>query len=155
MGLDMFLKKKFYIGAQYEHNKVKGIIEITRDGKPVQINFNKVENIEEEAGYWRKANHIHKWFVDNCQDGVDDCREAYVNEEDLNQLLDCCKMVKSDHSLADSLLPGQGGFFFGSTEPDEWYFKNIDDTIEIIEAILKDKEGREYLPYDVYYRSSW
>lgn len=21
-----------------------------------------------EVGYWRKANHIHKWFVDNVQE---------------------------------------------------------------------------------------
>ena len=26
-----------------------------------------------EIGYWRKSNQIHKWFVDNIQEGVDNC----------------------------------------------------------------------------------
>ena len=30
------------------------------------------------VAYWRKANAIHSWFVENCQDGVDECQ--YSNE---------------------------------------------------------------------------
>ena len=28
---------------------------------------------DNQIASWRKANAIHKWFVDNVQDGVDDC----------------------------------------------------------------------------------
>lgn len=50
--------------------------------------------IKEEVGYWRKANHIHKWFVENIQNGVDDCNyHREVREEDLLELLDVCKKV--------------------------------------------------------------
>ena len=41
------------------------------------------EDDHEEVGYWRKANQIHKWFVDNVQDGVDDCGEYKVTKEQL------------------------------------------------------------------------
>ena len=34
--------------------------------------------IIEQVGYWRKANQIHNWFVENVQDGEDDC--CYHNE---------------------------------------------------------------------------
>ena len=27
--------------------------------------------VRTEAGYWRKANQIHGWFVNNCQDGIE------------------------------------------------------------------------------------
>ena len=37
-----------------------------------------IKTIRLEAGYWRKANHIHKWIVDNLQDGKDDCQEHSV-----------------------------------------------------------------------------
>jgi hypothetical protein len=50
--------------------------------------------IMEQVGYWRKANQIHNWFVENIQDGVDDCcYHREVTEEDLMELLDVCKRV--------------------------------------------------------------
>lgn len=35
---------------------------------------------------WRKANAIHKWFVDNVQDGNDNCKEYRVNQKQLEDL---------------------------------------------------------------------
>ena len=39
-----------------------------------------------KVAYWRKANAIHGWFVDNIQDGVDDQNEYYVSKEKLEEL---------------------------------------------------------------------
>lgn len=53
-----------------------------------------ISNVIEQVGYWRKANHIHNWFVNNVQYGEDDC--DYHNEctkEILEELLDTCKRV--------------------------------------------------------------
>lgn len=47
-----------------------------------------------EIGYWRKANHIHHWFVDNVQKGVDDCGIYVVHPVQLIDLLElCCKVL--------------------------------------------------------------
>ena len=150
MGLDMYLNKRTYV-QQWEHIKPEEqySVEVTKGGKPTNINPKKVKYIIEEAGYWRKANAIHKWFVDNCQDGVDDCRDAYVGFNDLQALLDLCRIVIIDKSKAEQLLPSTSGFFFGNTEYDEWYYNDIQNTIEILEKALEDKDG-EY-----YYSSSW
>ena len=43
--------------------------------------------IFEEVAYWLKANHIHNWFVQNLQDGVDECQYVFVEEDDLRCLL--------------------------------------------------------------------
>ena len=61
----MYLSKKTYIGANYEHNNVKGEINLTRggDNKPVKVNLNRVSYIEEEVAYWRKANAIHPYWA--------------------------------------------------------------------------------------------
>ena len=40
----------------------------------------KAEDEDESFGYWRKANQIHKWFVDNVQGGIDDCRPYPVSQ---------------------------------------------------------------------------
>lgn len=156
MGLDMYLTKKVYVGANYEHNKVTGEINLLRDGKPIPVNMKRITYIEERVGYWRKANHIHKWFVDNLQDGVDDCGDYYVSEEKLLQLLEACKNVVNKPELAADELPTQSGFFFGGTEYDQYYIQDCQDTIDIIEALLKEKDpGNDYINGEIYYHSSW
>jgi len=146
----MYLSKRTYV-RNWEHQKTEERHEVvvTKGGQPTKINPNKVTYIIEEAGYWRKANQIHKWFVENVQNGVDNCGEYYVDSSDLKKLLELCKQVEADNSLAESLLPSASGFFFGGTEYDEWYFNDISNTIQILEEALEDERG-EY-----YYSSSW
>ena len=150
MGLDMYLNKRTYV-QQWEHQKPeeKYKVVVTKGGESANIDPKKVKYIIEEAGYWRKQNQIHRWFVENIQNGTDDCGEYYVSKADLETLLELCEKVKADNSLADELLPGVSGFFFGGTEYDEWYFDGIDNTIEILKEALEDENG-EYL-----YSSSW
>lgn len=94
MGLDMYLNKRTYIGAEYKHREVvMPNLKITIGDKVVNINPTKVSSIEERAGYWRKANAIHKWFVDNVQDGVDECQETEVDKPKLAELLVLCRKV--------------------------------------------------------------
>ncbi len=161
MGLDMYLSKKTYV-QNWEHQipEEKHEVIVKRGGKVVEtIKPHRVKYIVEEAGYWRKANHIHKWFVDNVQDGEDNCGEYYVEVSDLINLLNVCKQVKETPSKADELLPTTEGFFFGGTDYDEYYMRDIEYTIEILEQVLLEKivneKGREYYPADFYYTSSW
>jgi hypothetical protein len=152
MGLDMYLYKKNYMRTddfykpEYRNEVVvKTGGEIDKNIKPERIKY-----VVEEVGYWRKANQIHKWFVDNVQEGNDNCGNYYVNSTTLEELLELCKQVRDDHSKAEELLPSTSGFFFGGTEYDEWYFNDIDNTIKIIEECLAD-EGAD----DFEYSSSW
>ena len=147
MGLDMYLTKKTYVRSGT----------IRTDIDPERISY-----ITEEVGYWRKANQIHKWFVDNVQEGNDNCGDYYVSKEKLKELYNICIAIKSETKLVDgkiienshlavSLLPTTEGFFFGSTDYDEFYMRNIDDTIKILKPIL-DIESNDG---DYYYHSSW
>jgi hypothetical protein len=149
MGLDMYLSRHVYVGANYEHNEVVGDINIKSCGVEIPIKLNKVTYIVEESMYWRKANHIHKWFVDNVQDGNDDMKEYFVGRNKLQELLTICKLIKEDNTRAEELLPTSSGFFFGTTEIDGYYFKCIFDTCEQLERELSDPRG------DFYYSSSW
>lgn len=140
--------------------------------------------ITEEVGYWRKANHIHKWFVENIQDGEDDCNyHREVTEDDLRALLDVCQRVLDscemvdgkiqngssyengqmvpimedgqyvkDSSVAEELLPSQGGFFFGSTDYDEYYVEDVKNTINIVQKVLETTDFDNQM---IYYISSW
>ena len=150
MGLDMYLSKKTYV-KYWDHNGDNNYeVTVTKAGKPTKINPKKVSYIVEEVGYWRKANQIHQWFVDNVQGGVDDCRDAYVERDKLQELLNICKIVSIDKDKAEQLLPTASGFFFGGTEYDEWYYQDIQSTIDILEEALSDEEADHFE-----YHSSW
>ena len=125
----------------------------------------KVKTLIAEVGYWRKANHIHKWFVDNVQEGVDECRRSYVSVNQLEDLLNTCKDLitcyKEDpetaNKVAEIQLPSTEGFFFGGTDYDEWYWRDVEMTIDILQPIVDAKKEEpisgEYTSY--FYRSSW
>lgn len=150
MGLDMYLDKRTYVkNWNFQEPEERHEVVVTKGGNSTNINPEKVKYIVEEAGYWRKANAIHRWFVENVQRGVDDCGNYYVEKSQLLELLDLCEKVRADNSLADSLLPTASGFFFGGTDYDEWYFEDINNTINII------KEAVEGGDADYYYSSSW
>jgi hypothetical protein len=106
----------------------------------------------DEITSWRKANAIHKWFVDNVQDGVDDCGQYKVTKEHLIQLHNACNDVLNDNNLAEQLLPTQSGFFFGGVEYDDSYYYKLKETKNEINYIL---EYKSYCLDELYYCSSW
>jgi hypothetical protein len=152
MGLDMYLYKKTYIWqGDWIKPEAKQEVVVKKGGEvDTKIKPERVKYVVEEAGYWRKANQIHKWFVDVVQEGNDNCGSYYVSRDTLEELLDICKQIRDDHSKADKLLPTQSGFFYGGTEYDEWYFTDIDNTIKIIEECLEDENADDFE-----YSSSW
>ena len=166
MGLDMYLNGSVYasrndwkafdalpqdkqdLKSVPQTSEYKAIIEasgiadyVAPDGVGLSVEF--------IAGYWRKANQIHEWFVKNCGGGERDYG-LYVSREDLQSLVDTCKEVLADKSKAKELLPTASGFFFGSTEYDEYYFQDLKETIKIAERCLKMPD-RISFSYD----SSW
>lgn len=150
MGLDMYLKGKRYIWDK-ENEESKALQELSSTfGKGKRI-----KNIELELGYWRKANAIHKWFVDNVQEGKDDCGEYYVIFSDLVKLKDVCKSVLDNgEELALATLPPASGFFFGNAEVDEYYWQYVKDTYELCVDLCSDPDIQSGT-IDMYYQSSW
>ncbi len=164
-------------------------ITVKKNDKVVKhINLNKISYVIEDVAYWRKANAIHDWFVKNCQDGQDDCKEYWVSREQLQELYDTCVLVRDsckltegkiangyrfneagekepimedgklivDSSIAEDLLPTTEGFFFGSTDYDQYYMDDINDTIKMLGDELAIDYGKgAFSEPEYYYRASW
>ena len=144
MGLDMYLEKEVYIGANYEHRQVTGKVDITIKDKHLDIPFNQIATITLDVAYWRKANQIMNWFTKH-PDWDEDRQEVSVYGKDLLDLASLCNTVLADHSKAEELLPSMEGFFFGSTDYDEYYFADLQDTVDM----LKDTDPQEVYKFTV------
>ena len=194
MGLDMFLwrmkkqKGKTFdevmeIKRKLDNEEIKGV---EKENLKMYMFHTKLENINyeydslfKEIYYWRKANAIHQWFVDNIQNGNDDCEDYRVTQKDLQILIDTLKEVynslcnkemitkkvqdgsieyetkvfkEEDLEIAKQLLPTQEGFFFGGTEYDEYYFEQIKDTLNDLQII---NECFDFENNYLIYGSSW
>jgi len=181
MGLDMYLYKKTYV-QNWNHTpkERKFSITIKRGGKKFEgIKRDRISEITESVGYWRKFNALHSWFVQELGDGVDDCKELYFGEDKMKELLEILKKVKTildnspkkkisvhtgwkngeeiyeegeayDADEVEDLLPTASGFFFGGTDYDDWYYDQVCNTIKLFEELLEEEEGGSF-----YYQASW
>lgn len=180
MGLDMYLKKHTYVkNWSYMTPEEQTKVSVTKNGVAhTDIKPERVSYIIEDVMYWRKANAIHNWFVNNVQEGNDDCKEYYVDCDNLQVLIDKCneallviknadvvfKQVETGWNQngityesiptydcvdeINEILPPTIGFFFGGTEIDEYYKNDLENTAKVLTELIE--EGGEF-----YYSSSW
>lgn len=152
MGLDMYLNKKIYIGANYEHRGITGKIDIKEGKVKIPVNLSKVTYIIEQAGYWRKANAIHQWLVNNIQDGEDDCTEYYFSEEKMQELLDICNTILVGTILEDGKIAN--GYSYSNGEKNyNWEDGKVIKNPELAHKLLPCQEGFFFgsTHYDQYY----
>lgn len=145
MGLDMFLKGRRSVWQCAPAVKEQ-LIQLFPD-----VGDRDVLELTIEAGYWRKANAIHQWFVRECQNGEDDCGSYPVSLAKLAELREVCLEVLAEPERATELLPTQSGFFFGSTEYGPGYLGDLENTVDIVDYCLGLDDG----VWDFSYQSSW
>lgn len=162
MGLDMYLyAKKFVAGTTWEQGENGGYKAVTvpefqtvLDAAGLTLADVRADlpsvTLDFTVAYWRKANAIHNWFVNTCADGVDNCQPAWVSRDALEELRDTVAEVLETKDTA--LLPPQDGFFFGSTEIDEWYWKDLEETLDTLNSILSNPKFKDW---DFEYQASW
>lgn len=184
MGLDMYLRAERYISG-WEHanweerERFASIIAATGvEADPESPSL----TVRVTVGYWRKANAIHRWFVEKVQNGQDDCGDYGVTREQLVELRETCERALAAAHIAEgqpvhngttyragqdpeqhfvegraalngealaAILPTQPGFFFGPTDYDEWYIRNLEETVRLLDRVLTIERSC------FYYHSSW
>jgi len=151
MGLDMYLTARKYVSQYSEDDKTLST-ELMQHFSELESGMS-VQEVTVRVGYWRKANAIHKWFVEHCQEGKDDCGNYWVSRDHLNELKKLCQQVLDFRHLAVDNLPTTGGFFFGSTDYNDYYFQDVENTVKIIDSALKILDSEK--GWDIEYHSSW
>lgn len=156
MGLDQYLYASFDLYSSIKSdiedkvNDLYSLMGVEKFKSTHQINHC---HIKTQIAYWRKSNEIHNYFVTHCGEGIDECQEIEVSKEDLQELLTRCNSIleNNDEKLSEELLPTQSGFFFGSTDYDDYYFESLKHTQEKIQGILNHFQGYQKFIY----QASW
>lgn len=122
---------------------------------PVNVHFDKYTKkwalgSSRSDCYWRKFNALHNWFVQNIQNGVDKCEEHLLSEDKVKELLELLESLIPEN--CQEKLPTKSGFFFGTDDYDEYYWKDVKDTIVMMKYLLLSVDFREE---SLVYCSSW
>lgn len=174
MGLDMYL----YASKSINDENVEQIKKLTGTNNLPNGNLIPSIHIQQLVGYWRKVNAVHGWFVNEIAGGDDECQEIQVSKQELENLRDDCivalanpdrdyqiKNTKVLYQLMDYLnsletpiepatytnpVPPVDGFFFGSNELTEYYYSQLEYTIDLITNLLELDDD-----FSFHYQASW
>ena len=174
MGLDMYLSARRYVSGW--ESTFASSEKAAQDGRKEVELFDSIldtfgldreditvelpsATVSIEVAYWRKANAIHNWFIENVAGGVDNCEPVRVDREQLNTLVRTLGDVlglrhsgeESGISIED-LLPTQDGFFFGSTEYNDYFWENVQWTYDKLVSIT---DSPKFDGFDFVYQASW
>lgn len=156
LGLDQWLYKRTITGPKADAIKTE-----------------RIQEISEEIFYWRKANQIHAFFMQDVAE--DRSQDVDVSPDRLQNLhARCVRIINecpltdgvegkwvqntelgkilSNQDLAAELLPTKDGFFFGSTDYDEYYLADIQETHDMLEELFKQPKW-DHADYS--YEASW
>jgi len=114
MGLDMYLSANKYV-ERIDWKKSQTAPELVEKAEYQRVRkaigfegldeADGVQGIEVSfpVGYWRKANAIHNWFVQNVQGGNDNCDSYDVSREHLQALkVECMKALELAPAIVEA-----------------------------------------------------
>ena len=123
-------------------------------------------SVLEQIARMGKMNQVFKWFINNGMNYNVSKEYFEVTKENLIKLLDACNNAKSgfelvaadkykvNEEIAKKYMPlmEDVGMFFGSTEYDEWYAKDIIDFADVVQNILDTTDFENQV---VYFNAIW
>lgn len=102
-------------------------------GRQVCRNRNVYGYGSTESEYNKIMSEIEKDFFGFVENNTDSCLDDYRGKSYYIELDEFTKQ-----NLLGNILPTTSGFFFGSTEYDEWYFKDVEDVRNKFSKLLDE-----------------
>ena len=155
-------------------------IEVVHKTENVEKQYVITERSDATLASFRKVNFIQKFFKDKYK--VPNNEHVGITKEDLQELANLCERVidkfeewdgakealesddyieppKHIQDYAAELLPTCDGFFFGSTDYDNWYFNDVKDTLKTVREVLQEVEdtyeAEDADDYQLFYLAWW
>jgi hypothetical protein len=92
---------------------------------------------------FRKVNFLHAWVQEHLNAGREhNCEEIDFNLEAMAGLVGTCAEVLTNPELGPQLLPTRPGFFFGSTDYDDYYLEDVRHVRGVLLGILNNELRR-------------
>lgn len=135
--------------------------------------------INDHLCYWRKFNALHHYIAKNYGDlENDNCVDIHLEISDIEDILEILKKVQdtmktttktrldsrgneykeeviTNPKAVEKIFPTADGFFWGSTDYDDYYIDEVNRTVDVLEQVVREHkklvDTGEVEPYDINY----
>lgn len=153
MGLDSYLYAHTFVSSLYGEegeaeifNSIKELMRASPFVEEDQLHF---AGAKIQVGYWRKFNALHNYIIKNIANGVDICNPIEFTRHEITKLVSVLEEVNEDNAV--ELFPTTSGFFFGSTDYDDYYFKQVNNAKQFFSNLLENSPKN----WTFTYQASW
>lgn len=134
--LDWFKIYTFHLNP-FGYNYYTKSIDKIKTPQEVKIELDKqlLDYYPMYQAYFRKVNFLYQYFRNDMEN-----EWCLVGKEKIENLIELCEQVikhKGDEDFANQYLPTTSGFFFGSTDYDDWYFADVKDCLTQMKKLNK------------------
>lgn len=148
--VDLYREYDFYLQS-FGYNRTNHVFNEIKTPNEVEEVYKEhlASRCAIEDAYFRKVNFIYAFFQHLIKDET-----CIVDKSMIGKLLNTCKDVlahKFNTKYAEENLPTTSGFFFGSTEYDNWYYQDVEDCIKQMKKLYKSMNEEDF----VYWYFSW
>ena len=145
MGLDISFEKAKRHRVDETEERLNEIKKKFENGNySSEKEFDRLKNEYDELNPWKEVAYFRKVnFLLTFFEYGENCSRLEIDDYKIDELLVKCKQVLEDHSLAETLLPTQSGFFFGDTEYNDWYFEDVKKVYDKFSEIAEDFNSDE------------
>lgn len=151
-------EKDYGLMTEAELNICRAVLRSETDARDLLYDLWVRITEDKEVAYFRKVNLLVEYF-----EYVDDCSDMVVTEEQLQELVEKCEYLiefAKEHPAgsdefkekASVTLPTQSGFFFGNTDYDEWYLRDLKEIVERLSPVIADTD---FDRYDIIFHCWW
>lgn len=145
MGLDMYLSAEKYVsGYDFEEEPERAEYRRALDAAGLtgfQCPEAPSATISVTVAYWRKANQIHNWFVQNCGNGKDEGQSFPVERSDLETLRDLCKRLLSELKTEPGKVHNGTTFYPDGRKEETFVDGRVITNKELAEELLPTRSG--------------
>lgn len=153
MGLDSYLYAHTFVSSLYGEegeaeffNSIKELMQASPFIEEDQLYFAEAKV---QVGYWRKFNALHHYIIKNIANGVDNCNPIEFTRHEITKLVSVLEEVNEDNAV--ELFPTTSGFFFGSTDYDDYYFIQVNNAKQFFSNLLENSPKN----WTFTYQASW
>lgn len=130
------------------YNGYRNILEEVKTPDVVETVFkaHSTDIYDIHDAYFRKVNFIYAFFREDMVD-----ESCVADKYRIGQLIDVCENVlehRGNEAYAKKHLPTTEGFFFGSTEYDQWYWNDVKNCIKQMRKLYKAMSDDDFVIWE-------
>lgn len=106
----------------------------------------------EEVYYYRKFNALQNYF--ESYHNIQNCEDVEINIEILDDIEHRLQLVLDDNTLAEQYFPSVGGFFYGDTTYNNYYYEDCQTLLNQLSSLrgqLETLPNNKKLIYTCWY----